>query len=477
VKEHEVQSALYVLDKLTAACGDLFFAAPEQGGIEPLERIGVVDALATMPTKMFLAYVGAIDANRRKSILTTANKINWKSRRGIYLSGLPRYLLARLEWLQPRIQFEIESEGQQVSPDWYIGELILQQVTESTKKAVNIFFLKIEAIYETWLNAAAKSNLLWIGAGILARESEYWSKMKFHRERLSDYWADLSCDKRIEGLLWPIVDFDQLDQSRITRERQVIQLMTTHSTALSLVTRPDTYPDFAGQFLHTAGEALFTAMFEGDTATVNALFPNFFQSSLLQFNRILARASELDWRVDVAVKVAVAPVLDLMDLSGYAILFSELYSDESISDLILREWSNYLDAADPAAPASRASFLATAISLTDSAFELAHRSSIRMSWRQKVSQRLRQLERRPASRRGRGVFWDETVVMHDSPVIRVYADNEAIMYDGIDLFIEVCLRTRDDGKELKFGRRHGRLGDAMAREEASSSYEELANDE
>jgi len=66
--------------------------------------------------------------------------------------------------------------------------------------------------------------------------------------------------------------------------------------------------------------------------------------------------------------------------------------------------------------------------------------------------------------------------MHDSPVIRVYGENELITYDGIDLFIERCLRTREDGKELQFGHRHGRLGEAMAREERASAQEELQND-
>ena len=471
VKEHEVKSAFVVLDNLTSTCSEIFFQAAQQDQPESLERIGIVDALATMPTNMFLAYLEAQQLTNRTSILAVTNRITWKSRSRIYVSGMPLHLLTRLEWLQPKIKFEIDSEGRQVSPSWYVGELILQQLSENTKVATNAFVLEVQTTYDRWITAAANAKLIWIGAAIFARELEYWSKVKFHHARIQNYWADLGSEKRIEGLPWPTVDFEQLDRSRTQRERKLVQLMATHSTTLSLTKRPDDYPDFAGQFLHTAGEALFSAMSENDPDTINLLFPDFFRSSLLQFNRILARTSELDWRSDVAVKVAVAPVLDLIDLTGYAILFSELYSNATISHSIVNLWSDYLNTTDRAVPMSKASFLASAISLTDSAFELAHRSLIRTSWRQQVSQRLRQLERRPVSGRGRGIFWNETVVVHDSPLVRLYATTDVIMYDGIDLFIERCLRTRDDGRELQFGNRHGRLDRAMTRRQRSSQRE------
>jgi hypothetical protein len=475
VKEQEFKAAFDVINDLTAACSGILFEKTQQGEAEPLERIGVVDALAATPTNMLLAYVSTLQA--REDGIALLQKINWKSHQGIYVSSLPRYLLERLEWLQSRVRFEIDSEGKRISPDWYICELVVQQVAENAKAAIDAFVVKVQTTYQKWISEAADGKLLWIGAAIQARELEYWSKIKFHQSRLRDHWLDLGADKRIEGLTWPTIDLDELDRRRVGRERQLTEMMTTHAMALSVVQRPDSYPDFAGQFLHAAGEALFTAMSEDDTTAVTLLWPNFFRSSLLQFNRILARASELDWRSEVAVKVAVAPVLDLMDLSGYAVLFSELYSDEGLSEQLLNQWADYLDAADGSAPMSKSAFLAAAISLTDSGFEHVHRSLIRTSWRQKVSAQLRRLERGPASGRGRGMFWDEPVAVHDSPVVRVYAANDFVSYDGIDLFIEVCLRTRKDGKELQFGFRQSRLGDAMAREKGASTDKDSENDE
>jgi hypothetical protein len=243
---------------------------------------------------------------------------------------------------------------------------------------------------------------------------------------------------------------------------------------LSRMKRPDTYPDFAGQFLHSAGEALFNAMCQNEPETVNLLFPDFFNGILLQSSRILAGAPEVDWRLETSVKVAVAPLLDLMDLSGYAILLSELYENSAISDSIIAQWTEYLNSSDEKAPTSRASFLFSAILLTESAFELAHRSLVRTRWRQKVSEILRRVERKVDPKGG--IFSNQSIVLHDSPLVRVFAENELISsYDGIDVFIERCLRKYADTKESKLGFGRRELKRAIARENERSAGEAAQN--
>jgi hypothetical protein len=473
-KEHGVQLAFKVLDDLTSRCGDLFFApaqANEQQ--ELLERVAVADALAAIPINILLEYLETIKDFSRASLLTILNTIKWKSRKSIYETGLPLHTLPRLEWLRPRIEFEIYSEGQQTSAHWYIGELVIQPVTENIKSATTALIVDVQAIYDKWLNAAASNKLLWTGATILSRETEYWSKVDYQLWRLRDRWTDLNAEKRIKNLPWPKLDFDQLDESRSQRMKRLLQLMSAHSTALSCAARPDSYPDFAGRFLHTAGEALLTAMCDNDADTVNLIFPDFFQSSLLQFNRIRAKAAESDWRMDFAVKVAVAPVLDLMDLSGYSILLSELHGNTSISSTIVNSWNDYLDSRSNTEVRSKTSFLASAIALTESGFEIAHRSLIRTGWKQKVSHRLQQLERRTAAG-GRGSFISsQRIVVHESPLVRIYGrDESGLFHDGIDIFILRILRAREDGKDLQFSYRRRELGEELARNKRRSSDED-----
>ena len=122
----------------------------------------------------------------------------------------------------------------------------------------------------------------------------------------------------------------------------VIQ-MAQVSGALSASDRPDSYPDFAGQFLHSVGEQLLAALVKNDENTVTAIFPAAFAGALRQYDRLAKTIDLSDWRGAVASKVAVAPILDVVQLSGYCILFSELHHNPALAHPVSQTWTSYLD--------------------------------------------------------------------------------------------------------------------------------------
>ena len=70
--------------------------------------------------------------------------------------------------------------------------------------------------------------------------------------------------------------------------------MSAENVLLSLISRPESYPDFAGQFLHNVGEALLTAMCENDCDMVEALFKGYFHGSTLQFEQQKPKEAKFD---------------------------------------------------------------------------------------------------------------------------------------------------------------------------------------
>ena len=144
-------------------------------------------------------------------------------------------------------------------------------------------------------------------------------------------------------------------------------------------------------------------------------------------------------------------------------------------------WDEYLDQ-DSAQ--SQLQFLAGAVSLTESAYEIAHRSSNRSGWKQIIRQQLRDLERQEvpedlesqAALRGQGFIFveSETIVLHESPLVRVFADDHSfLLYDGIDIFLAKYIRQREDGRDLDFGRPEYRdIEEAIRREESRNMMNE-----
>ncbi|WP_431205552.1 hypothetical protein ACQ86E_11940 [Bradyrhizobium betae] len=459
--DDEVAAAFRRVAELADQCSCSTFREAPKDTKEPLEQLALADAIASCQINMFLAYLQFIERNDSASIDQAISRIRWNEPTKIYQSGLPKYALIQLEWLYPRIEFERRSEGAKLSPDWYVSELVRRSAVEAMKPSLTALVYESQSLWKSWLSTATDKNLFWIKAALLSREAEYWQKLLHGFSKLQNRWNDLSSPRRIEGLSWKQIDFDELKQAVKERRKQVVREMATLGATLSATDRPDSYPDFAGQFLHGVGEELLSAFVENETEAVSALFPGIFYGALLQYERLSKKIEASDWRATNDAKIAVSPILDLMELSGYCILFSEFHRNAALSQKVAHLWTDYLDR-KAAESHDILGFLGVILAITEAPFELAHRSLIRMSWKQKVSNALSALH---------GVD-RETVyanryakVEHESPLVRVFAKaGMAPFYDGIDVFIEKLIRRRSDESKFKSPRRRD-LHRAITREE------------
>lgn len=458
-KEHQVESAFNLIRDVFSHCEALIFVKKNKVVIEePLEHMQICEQLAMMPISLLLAYISAIGSYGRDKILQRIHHITWKSEKSIYRAGFAVHVLEQLEWLGPTLEFEERVEGGVISPAWYIQELIAQQEAKNLLTAMSFFYEKTGDLYKHWIETATSSKHPWLAAAMLSTELEYWNKLDHHANTLDDLWNDLNSDRRIEKLPWPSLDIDNLVEKKKQRKKELLKFTSTENIPLSLISRPESYPDFAGQFLHTVGEALLTAMCENDYDMVEALFKGYFYGSSLQFEQLKPKEAKLDRQNQIDLKIAVAPLLDLMDISGYAYLLSDYHDTLCLKETIVKVWDEYLD---QNSTQLRLKFFAAAVSLTESAFETAHRSINRTRWMQTIQRLLEELERQevpPGPGIRRTYSPPETVAIHKSPLVRIFARDSWGAYhgDGIDIFLAKYVRQREDGQNLDFGSRRNR---------------------
>ena len=245
--------------------------------------------------------------------------------------------------------------------------------------------------------------------------------------------------------------------------------MSGESLLLSLFSRPESYPDFGGQFLHTVGEALLIAMCENDCEMVETLFSRYFSGSLLQFDKQRSKQMETDWQNLNNLKIATAPLLDLMDISGYAYLLSDYHETPRLKEPIVKAWDKYLNEEQEN---QHLQSLAAATLLSESGFEIEHRGINRTRWSQMIQRLLEDVERQeiPPDPNRRVILPEfETVPVHENALVRVFARklDFLLSYDGIDIFLAKYVRQRENGEDLDFGGRRNRrdLEEDIRREE------------
>lgn len=462
-QERQVKVAFDLIRDISSCCEKLLYV-PGDNVVEeePLEHMAICDQLTRIPISALLAYARVVASYGQDTILQRIRRITWKSKKSIYHAGFPEHMLECLEWLHPRLEFESKVEGKVVSPSWYLQELMAKAEAENFAVVMKCFHSEAKQLYEQWIKTANSSKHPWLAAVALSREWEYWHKIDAHSNALVRYWDDLNTDRRIEGLPWPNSNTDKLIQKKEQRKKEILKLMSSEKVLSSFTTRPESHPDFAGQFLHTVGEALLMAMCENDSDTIETLFKGYFVGSILRYQQLRPETTEPTSHIEHDVKVACAPLLDLMDISGYTFLMSDYHDEPRLKQPIIKEWSHALTKNPPMLSLKG---LAAVVSLSEAGFALPHRSMNRIRWQQTVSGYFRGVESQEIL--GRRYIVPETVVKHDSSLIRTFAQflDWHDLYDGMDIFVVKYILQCEDGEDLDFGERRRSFHKALERED------------
>ena len=447
-------------------------AAESDGTGEVLEKVAIVERLASLPIATAIAYRRAMEQFSAEDNSSELSRVNWDDSRSIYRGAFPSYCLPRLEWFEPRLSFEKAIEGHSVSPLWYQSELLLQVEAEQFVDNAGALVSVAAAQYRKWIAKTAAVKRPWLSAAIISREWKYWHNTTGLIPLLGDKWESMSLGRRIEGLPWPDCDIDNLKSESRLRRNELLKQMSQEHILLALLKRPDGFPDYAGQFLHTSGEAAFDALLNNEVDLLKGIFGAYLLGCVLTFENLRPKTAATDWRAQQALKIAAAPLLDAMDISGYARLLADYHGNEELWRTISDAWDGYLDQEHAKA---RVQLFAAAVGLTEMPFELPHRSLLRTSWHQWIEHKLADVPRRRLS--SRGWIGSDTIIDHPSPLIRIFArDPFGTFHDGIDVFIVYYLRTKKEVGDLDFGRKRRDLKEAIAREEDHYKTAEKAGD-
>ena len=468
-REGEVRRAFTFLEGLTSSILTQF-ATQSDGQLvqdEVVEKLAIAERFASFPITIALGYREKMEKLDRDLLEKMVSAVRWDNGSSIYRQGFSAYFLERLEWFKPRLVFEKQVEGEYVTPLWYRTELIRQveadQFSVNTKALVSTG----ATFYKSSIAKALSSKHPWLAAAIMSREWEYWHKMSDQIRVWPEKWTDLSDDRRVDGLPWSQFDIDGLRTDSESRQEELLKLMSRQNLLLSLLSRPQGFPDYAGQFLHTSGEVAFEVLLNNKVKLLESVFEPYLFGCLLRFDKLRPKSISMDWQVQQEFKIAAAALLDVMDISGYARLLADYHGNEALWEKVAMAWNNYLAQKTDQSPVP---LLVGVVVVTDAPLEIPHRGVLRTTWKQKIEWKLRDIPRHEVYHRGS--LGSDTIIDHESALVRIFArEPYGSLHDGIDIFIAFYLRSLDGAKDLDFGWRRRDLLDSLGRENRRRSQQ------
>lgn len=432
-KSGHVAHAIEMVDNLA----QLLRTEELRKSLSTTELAGFGDFATSLTIEVLLSAAGGARSRSPAQHSERLRTIRWSNRSSIYSAGFSLENVEQLEWLYERIVMEREIEHRRLTPDWYCLDMIFLADLRAIRGSVPRL-LDIEALFLKTARELAKESPF-ASAALLSRSLEYLSKLSYHL-RTYQQWHDEIVNKRtLSDLPWPKIDFamwdKQAEQADIRAHEEIARLIP----AIIIAKKDATLPDYRGQFVQVIADDLLRRLVEGKPEIVQKVFPLFWASSFALFDALRPPVPpDAAHLLETELHIASAPIVDVMDLSGYALLLSEYHQKPDLWTTVEQLWRRYLNDSEAIKR------LAAIVSLENIRFQIPHRGIIRSEWSITIHRLLSALPHRGPQR-----YFGIKHVEHPSALVRYAARNDST--DGLEIFIGAFLSAYPESAGLDWG--------------------------
>ncbi|MDD2509911.1 MAG: hypothetical protein PHG94_02115 [Syntrophomonas sp.] len=412
-----------------------------------------IDCYGLLYISPLLGFVNEFGTDTKNAFHKLMASVNWNSSKGAYETKFPYRMIDRLEYVFDHLKFEKSVEGQIISPSWYLNQLIVgrfaELVDENTSDlvamAVEFYKRKTELLYQRKQYAACT---------VLGHRGLEWCRKSYHHVGIWPILSNTIDEYYIrKELSWPKWNWEELKTQISNLEKDIYIILARCLPVLVESSQEGKIPDLFGQTYHIICLAIYQALKVPDTETVKALIPAFFLSAL-QANEVL-RKKTAEWKEPTSSLIfATEPIADLMELSGYALIYSELHEIHELWHPFKTCWDSYF-LTSYSDPTQAARYLNDLNSIRQSIPELSPHSLIFSSWKNDLN-RLFESKKLISDYRASGQGNNGQKLLHKSPLIRALSySRNGFFGRGTDLFLLVYVAEQTDSNVVSIPDRFG----------------------
>lgn len=394
------------------------------------------DYILNLPIHILLAYKRNLQRTLAQPINTVVSRINWDNDKSLYQSELPLLALSKIEYLYENLFVEQKAEGKRITPDTYISDIVSCAYHNLISQD-----LKILGEKEGWLFYKDHTEKLEQGtnnellrSNSISKSWEYLNKLECNATSFNAYLNSLSKDLTFTSLAPSPFELEHLCQVLDQEQGNICEKMASLIPDLCENQGSSDLPDFKGQFLHTIGEILFSTILENNKKEKFPLLLKAYFSGIFDEHRKIFEMNRFKTFTDEdRFIIAFSPIVDIIELSSYAYLFSLFYSDFFFWSPIKKCWDDLLT------PPERESYLialCNGIEVFRRRFAIKSRDLLRTTWKMKAEKKLRQLSSEKVHLHN---FYEYRLIDHKSPLVRYFARASADLVAPDIQQIFVCL--------------------------------------
>jgi hypothetical protein len=420
-----------------------------QGAMDPEKtrfELALCDAIGMGVINILLGLSRRLAVITPEAFAASVSSVRWDRSRTVYGTGMPREVVTQLEWLQKRLNFEFEAEGMFVTSQWYSTQIAHVGLVRIVSTSLLGLTDLLEATFVKDVDALIQMDRLPSAAALIQRGLEACHKFPHHFDEIKGCLERLSIHRRDQNIPCPEIVWEEL-LKRITAVRErILVLLGNLAPKLANMSANKSLPDFFGQACLTLTNESHTALVTGNEPLFQKLFPLSFQACLTAHDQLWSKMTDRSDRTRMIF--ATEPIVDLMSLSGFAIVYSEL-GGKQFRDVALRCWDDFFAKHKDAQALLKQ--LGAILHSRETSLMSGPRMLLRTEWQIRLKQQLAAL-----GLTNRHVFHrltGEEKPSHESAIVRALSDGHMMLEHGEDIFAAVYLATRSPASGFELTRR------------------------
>ena len=278
-----------------------------------------------------------------KTITEEYKKINWGQVDTIYSTDFIPELYEQLDQMNGFVKNEFLVDNIQITPDWYFIQQLtsvhLATIVTKTEQAIVLYknyILELAGYFDE------KGNCL-LCSFVAQRGDEFLTK---YRYRLAELKTTLNSLDKLEVLKkeykWVKPDVDKLSAMLDEYEWEGLKYLVKYAERLSVVQWDSKYPDLFSQTYAIIATNINQAFIGNELPKFKALFPAFLRATISGYNTLTKNFQHYAMPYWITYQT----LIDLMEISGYAYLYSYLFDDPEYWNVVKTAWDSFFMATE-----------------------------------------------------------------------------------------------------------------------------------
>lgn len=405
--------------------------------------LGLTDIHALGFIQILLGLANRLDKLTVGSMSQKVAEVKWQRPESIYQTGLPRSVIEQMEVLRKHLEFEHRVEGSLVTPVWYQQQVVAIAFIRFIERTCNELLSEFEKSMADEAESLVKERRSIFAAQLIERGLEGCNKFAYHFNALEKYAEALNKLRKIEDRPCPTIDWDSHARRVVKVRERLLTALARATLDLARLPKTNKLPDYFGHAYAYISDECYRTLAAGDTARFGRLFPLFFHAGLIARDQLMEASLTHDAMTNFGYSVQ--PIIDVVDISGFAYLYAEL-NEKDFREAVNKVWDAYLDAAPDKDEAAR--FICLNVSHKGSLFGMFPRDHIRAAWEQDFENRLRHLGLLEMPLYNFG-FDEESKPKHSSKIINEIGVGIMLDYKPHHVFLAEYFMKRFDHTKLE----------------------------